>query len=440
MRLKTFKGGIHPPANKLTSQVPLVTLPAPKRVVIALQQHIGAPCQPLVKVGDLVLMGQKIGEHPATISAPVHSSVSGKVIAIGPVNFSNGKTVDAITIENDFLDTKAEPIGSGKTIAELTDLEIRSMIREAGIVGMGGAGFPTAAKLTVPAGKKIDMLVINGVECEPYLTCDHRVILEQSAVILNGIKALLKATGAGHAYIGVKITMEGAIEKLHEAVLMEKGIDVVPLASKYPQGEERQLIYAITGREVPSGGLPMDVGIVVCNIGTAWAVGHLMETGMPLIERSVTVTGAVKTPSNFMARVGTMVSDLIEAAGGYSEEPGSIIMGGPMTGLPQFTTEIPFTKQNTGILVLTKSEVQPAQMTDCIHCGSCIEACSYRLMPLYLAKYAQAGNTVGLEKYNILDCRECGSCAYVCPAKLPLMHYMRVGKGYVTAKRAADKK
>ena len=440
MRLKTFRGGIHPPKYKFTALDPVKRMPAAQLVVIPMQQHIGAPCQPLVKIGDLVKMGQKIGESNSFVSAPVHASVSGKVKAIGMADGALGKKTMAITIENDFQDTKDESIFGARNLDNMTPDDIRAMVREAGIVGLGGAGFPTSVKLTPPADKKIDVLIINGVECEPYLTCDQRVIIEETDTMILGIRAMMKALNVTHAYIGVKITMEGAIEALHEKILNEKGIDVVPLVPKYPQGEERQLVFAITGREVPSGGLPHDVGAVVANVATAWAIGRTLLTGMPLIERIMTVAGAVQTPGNFLVRVGSRIEDLVNAVGGYSGVPGSIIVGGPLTGFAQYHTNIPLTKQNNGFVVLTKEQAEPGEMTDCIHCGLCVQACPCRLVPHQLTKYAKIGDTDGLEQFNVLDCRECASCAYVCPAKIPLLHYMRVGKNYVMAKKAEQKK
>ena len=440
MRLKTFRGGIHPPKNKFTALDAIRPMTVPQLVVIPLQQHVGAPCQPLVKVGELVKMGQKIGEAKAFVSAPVHASVSGKVKAIGLVDGTLGKKTMAITIENDYQDTPDESILGQRNLDNMTPDDIRNMVREAGIVGLGGAGFPTSVKLSPPADKKIEMLIMNGVECEPYLTCDQRVIIEETDTMILGIRAMMKALGVNHAYIGVKITMEGAIEALHEKILNEKGIDVVPLVPKYPQGEERQLIYAVTGREVPSGGLPHDVGVAVANVATAWAIGRTLQTGMPLVERIMTVGGAVQNPGNFTVRVGTKIEDMITAVGGYSGTPGSIIVGGPMTGFAQFHTNIPLTKQNNGFVVLTKEQAEHGEMTDCIHCGLCVQACPCQLVPHQLSKYAKNGDTAGLEQFNILDCRECSSCAYVCPAKIPLLHYMRVGKNYVMAKRAEQKK
>lgn len=440
MRLKTFRGGIHPPKNKFTALDAIRPMTVPQLVVIPLQQHVGAPCQPLVKVGDLVKMGQKIGEAKAFVSAPVHASVSGKVKAIGLVDGTLGKKIMAITIENDYQDTPDESISGQKNLDNMTPDDIRNMVREAGIVGLGGAGFPTSVKLSPPPDKKIEMLIMNGVECEPYLTCDQRVIIEETDTMILGIRAMMKALGVNHAYIGIKITMEGAIEALHEKILNEKGIDVVPLVPKYPQGEERQLIYAVTGREVPSGGLPHDVGVVVANVATAWAIGRTLQTGMPLIERIMTVGGAVQNPGNFTVRVGTKIEDMMMAVGGYSGTPGSIIVGGPLTGFAQFHTNIPLTKQNNGFVVLTKEQAEPGEMTDCIHCGLCVQACPCRLVPHQLSKYAKNGDTAGLEQYSVLNCRECSSCAYVCPAKIPLLHYMRVGKNYVMAKRAEQKK
>ena len=439
MRLKTFRGGIHPPKTKLTALDPIQVMNPPQLVVIPMQQHIGAPCTPLVKVGDLVKMGQKIGDSQSYVSAPVHSSVSGKVKSIAMADSALGSKTMSITIENDFQDTPAEDISGPRSLDNMSADEIRTMIKDAGIVGLGGAGFPTSVKLAPPADKKIEMLIINGVECEPYLTCDQRVIIEETETMILGIRAMMKVLGVTHAYIGVKITMEGAIEALHGKMLAEKGIDIVPLVPKYPQGEERQLVYAVTGREIPTGGLPHDVGVVVANVATAWAIGRTLQTGKPLIERVMTFSGAVGKPGNFLVRVGTKIEDALQAVGGYAGIPGSVVVGGPMTGFAQYHTSIPLTKQNNGFVVLTQEQVNHGEMTECIHCGLCVQACPCHLVPHQVAKYSKIGDTEGLENFNVLDCRECSACAYVCPAKIPLLHHMRIGKNYVMAKRAEKK-
>lgn len=432
MQTKTFRGGVHPDPSKLSWQEALQPLTPPGEVVIPLRQHIGAPVQPLVKVGDTVKLGQKIGDNERGLCAPVHASVSGRVKAISIVDSADGRKVQAIVLENDGLDTPDEAI-KPLDWEQATPEQLKTWIRESGIIGMGGAGFPTHAKLNVPEGKKLEILVINGVECEPYLTCDHRILLEQPDKVFKGIRALMRATGIERAYIGVKVTMNGVQESMRPYFEQEPGIDLVLLESKFPQGEERQLIYAATGKEIPSGGLPWDVGALVINASTAWAVGSLMTTGMPSVERAVTVTGAVKKPSNFMVRIGTPIGYLIEAAGGFDGDISTVIMGGPMTGLPQFVLDTVITKQNNGVVALTTKQMKPPVETDCIRCGKCVEICPCRLMPIYMSKEAQREDVDQLKRYNILDCRECGSCAYICPAKIPLLHWLRLGKGVVQA-------
>ena len=435
LQTKTFRGGVHPPAQKLSASVALEELTAPSEVTILLKQHIGTPVNPLVKVGERVLMGQKIGDVETGLAAPVHASVAGKVKSIGSVDGADGKKVAAITIENDGSDELHPNIAPYLNWDSARPDELREYIREAGIVGMGGAGFPTHAKLRVPPDKRISALIINGAECEPYLTCDHRLLLEQPELIFTGIRVLMQAASVDRAYIGIKITMDGVQEALKSFFAREQGIDLVLLESKYPQGEERQLIYAVTGKEIPSGGLPWDVGAMVVNVSTAWAVGSLVTTGLPSIKRAVTVTGSVHKPGNFLVRIGTPLKNLVEAAGGFSSPPGSVILGGPMTGFPQHSLNVNLTKQNNGVLVLNESEMGSSAKTDCIHCGKCVSICPCRLMPVYLGKEAELENVEQLKKYNILDCRECGSCAYICPAKIPLLHWIRLGKGLVQAAR-----
>jgi len=380
-------------------------------------------------------MGQKIGDNLRGLSAPVHASVSGRVRVIGDVDTADGRKGTAITITNDGQDTLDETITPHPEWEQATPEEIRGLIRESGIVGMGGAGFPTHAKLQVPPDKKLNLLLVNGAECEPYLTCDHRLFLEATELIILGIKVLMRVAAVEQAYIGAKVTMEGVQDALWPFLEKEKGIDLVLLESKFPQGEERQLIYAVTGKEIPSGGLPWDLGVLVVNVSTVWAVGMLVTSGYPSFQRGVTVSGAVQQPSNYMVRVGTPISALLEAAGGFAGEPGAIILGGPMTGLPQSSTLVPITKQNNGVTVFAKGTVAGGGTTDCIRCGRCVAACPYRLLPLYLAKEAERGDIEQLNKFNLLDCRECACCAYSCPAHIPLLHWMRLGKGQLRAAR-----
>ncbi|TYP57655.1 electron transport complex subunit RsxC [Thermosediminibacter litoriperuensis] len=431
--LKTFRGGIHPPYNKeLTSQKPVERAELPRLAVIPMSQHVGGPCEPIVKVGDHVKVGQKIGEAKAFVSAPIHASVSGKVVAVEPRPHSSGTPVMSVVIESDGRDEVYEGVQPPKSLDEMTPDEIKSLIREAGIVGMGGAGFPTQVKLSPPAGKTIDTIIVNGAECEPYLTADHRLMVERPDDVVLGLRAIMKATGVKKAYIGIEDNKPDAIRAMNDAVKGFKGIEVVPLATKYPQGGEKQLIYAITGREVPSGGLPMDVHVIVDNAGTCAAIANVLKTGMPLIERITTVTGSgVKEPKNLLVRIGTPVGELIEQCGGFDGEPGKVIMGGPMMGASQSQLQAPVMKGTSGVLVLQKSEVKAFEPMPCIKCARCVDACPIHLMPTYLGKFAERGMWAEAERYHALDCIECGCCAYVCPANIPLTQLIRLAKNRI---------
>ncbi|MCG0275229.1 MAG: electron transport complex subunit RsxC [Thermosediminibacteraceae bacterium] len=435
--LKTFSGGIHPPYNKeLTKHKPVEKAKLPQKVIIPMSQHVGAPCEPVVKVGDYVKVGQKIGEAKAFVSAPIHASVSGKVVAVEPRPHASGAPVMSVVIESDGMDEVYEGVKPPKSLDELTPDEIKNLIRDAGIVGMGGAGFPTQVKLSPPPGKTIDTIIVNGAECEPYLTADHRLMVERPDDVVLGLRAIMKATGVKRAYIGIEDNKPDAIEAMKEAVKGFNGIEVVPLATKYPQGGEKQLIYAITGREVPSGGLPMDVHVIVDNAGTCAAIANVLKTGMPLIERITTVTGAgVKEPKNLLVRIGTPVEELIEQCGGFNGEPGKVIMGGPMMGISQAQLEVPVMKGTSGVLVLQKSEVKTNEPMPCIRCARCVDACPIRLLPTYLGKFAERGMWDEAERYHALDCIECGCCAYVCPANIPLTQLIRLAKNRILASK-----
>lgn len=436
MKLLSFRGGIHPPHYKeSTERLAIESAIEPKRVVIPLQQHIGAPCEPLVKVGDRVKVGEKIGEGKAFVSAPVHSSVSGEVKQIAKMNTAGGE-VQCIVIESDGLNTLHEDVGSKGDIETLTGKEILNIIREAGIVGMGGATFPTHVKLSPPPEKKIDTIILNGAECEPYLTADHRLMLEHPDKIVYGLKAMMKVVDVKKAFIGIESNKPDAIEVMNQAVQNEPDIEVVGLVTKYPQGAEKQLISACTNREVPSGGLPMDAGVIVNNVGTAAAVADAIQIGMPLIERITTITGkGIKQPKNLMVKVGTSIKEIIEYCGGYNGNPGKIILGGPMMGLAQYTDEMPATKGTSGILVFTQEEARLPEPKPCIRCGKCIEVCPINLQPLFISAYSLQNMHETAEKYNALDCIECGSCSFICPSKRPLLQSIRVSKREIIAKK-----
>ncbi len=438
-KAKTFFGGIHPAYNKeLTSGAAIETARPPKLVVIPMTQHIGAPCQPLVQVGDRVLMGQKIGDSQAKISAPVHSSVSGRVVAVEERPHPSQYSALSVVIENDFQDEAVPPFAGSRDWQGLSSPEIVQIVREAGIVGLGGAAFPTHFKLVPPTHAKIEAVLLNGAECEPYLTCDHRIMLENAEQVIEGLRILMKVAGVDKGYIGVEENKSDAINALREACQPYAGLEVVPLQVKYPQGLESLLIKAISGKEVPSGKLPLDIGFIVNNVATAAAVAQVIRTGQPLIERVVTVTGSmVENPKNLRARIGTLFSDLLDQCG-LKGQPGKVVQGGPMTGVTQFTTEVPVLKGVSGILVLSPEEAKPLEPSPCVRCARCVDVCPMLLQPLHLAQFAERGLYDKAEAYHVLDCRECGACTFICPSRRPLLQNIRLAKGQVMAKRRKE--
>lgn len=437
IRGKGFKGGVHPSDGKELSRAKaVVNLPPPEKVIIPLSQHIGAPAESLVKVGDLVKKGDKIGEAKGFVSVPVHASISGKVTAVANFPHPAGKSLPAIQIESDGLDEWSENVKENPDYKSLSPEEIKSLIQNAGIVGMGGAAFPTHVKLSPPANKKIDTLIINGAECEPYLTADHRLMLEEPQKVLEGAAIVARALSIKNIYIGIEDNKQDAIKVLADAAKEYEGIKVVSLKVMYPQGGEKQLINAVTGKEVPSGGLPMDVGIVVQNVATVAAVYDAVRFGRPLIERIVTVTGSgVKEPGNFRVRIGTSSLKLIEAVHGFKVEIGKVISGGPMMGMTQHTLDVPVVKGMSGLLFLPQNEVESYTPEACVRCGRCVAVCPMGLLPNMLGIYAELDRFEDAEKISIMDCMECGSCAYVCPSKRPLVHLIRYAKADIMAKR-----
>jgi electron transport complex protein RnfC len=430
--LKTFpKGGIHPPENKITAERSVTVLPLPSTVIVPLNQHIGAPATPVVEKGSAVKTGQLIAEAKGFVSANIHSPVSGKVSKIEPVADSTGYKQMAIIIDaegDEWIETADRSATLVKEIT-MTREQIVERCLDCGLVGLGGATFPTHIKMTVPSGKKCEMLIINGVECEPYLTSDHRLMIEKGPEVLTGVTIIMKALGVTQAVIGIEANKPDAISTLASLSKEFAGISVIALKVKYPQGGEKQLIKACTGREVPSGGLPLDVGIVVQNVGTAFAVYEAVQKNKPLIERVVTVTGkSVSRPGNFLVRIGTPVTKLIEAAGGMPDDTGKVVNGGPMMGKALALTDVPVTKGTSGIILFPGSESRREEVMPCIRCGKCSSACAMGLEPWLLSVLSEKAMFEKAEAEKITDCMECGACAYICPAKRPLLDYIRLGK------------
>ncbi len=439
--LKTFpKGGVHPPENKLTTDKQIEVLPIPKQVIIPIAQHIGAPSKVIVTKKDKIKTGQIIAESGGFVSANIHSSVSGTVLRIDNIADASGykRTAVVINVEGDDWEAGIERGKSLKKECVFEKNEILKKIQDAGIVGLGGATFPTHVKLLPPKGMKAEVLIINGVECEPYLTADHRLMLEKGEEILIGTEILMKALGVNKAVIGIENNKPDVISYLTSASKNYTGISVVALKIKYPQGGEKQLIKAVTGREVPSGELPIFVGAVVHNAGTVFAVYEAVQKNKPLFERVVTVTGkSLADPKNLLVRIGTPVKDLIEFAGGLPEDTGKVISGGPMMGKALNSTESTVTKGTSGILVLPKTDSKRKEIKPCIRCAKCVGVCPMGLEPFLLMTLAEKTLYERIEKEDVTDCIECGSCSYICPSDRPLLDYIRLGKSAVGALRRA---
>jgi len=426
--LDGWYGGVHPVEGKEpTEHKALVRFPAPSHVTIPLSMHLGAPATACVEVGDYVKMGQKIGEAAGFISAPVHSSVSGKVISIQDLPHATRGTCTAIVIENDGKDTLDESIKPNKSLDELTPAEIIEIVKNAGIVGMGGAGFPTYVKLN--PGKPIDAVLVNACECEPMLTADHRVLLEYADDIVFGLLAEMKTVNAPKGIIVIEENKPDAIALLKEKTADVEGIEVLEVSTQYPQGGEKMLIKRAMGRSVPSGKLPADVGACVSNVSTVKAIADAIKTGMPLIERVTTVTGKyIPEPKNFIVRIGTMAADLVEACGGVSSEDALIKAGGPMMGFPQSTLYTPIMKGSNGIIAIDNDVAEPQE---CIKCGRCVDVCPMSLKPLHYFKLVGAQDWQGCKDMAIMDCMECRCCEYICSSKLPLVTMIKMGKNGV---------
>lgn len=444
--MKTFSiGGVHPHGNKLSAGKPIVPAAVPQKAYILLGQHIGAPAKPIVARGDEVKVGQKIAEPGGFVSAAIYSSVSGKVSKIDNIVDASGYPRPAIIIDvhgDEWVDT----IDRTDTIVRECDLkpeEIVKKVAEMGIVGMGGAQFPTQVKLAPPPTAKPECVVINGAECEPYLTADHALMLEHAEEILVGVSILMKAMKVNKGYIGIENNKPDAIAKMEAATKTFQGIEIVPLKMKYPQGGEKQLIQAILDRYVGSGALPITTGALVQNVGTAFAVYQAVQKNKPLIERVVTVTGkSLANPSNLLVRIGTPIQQLIDACGGLPEDTGKVISGGPMMGKAVATTEIPTTKGTSGITIMNQKDARRGEVQPCIRCAKCVAACPMGLEPYLLAQLAEHGEFEREINEQIMDCLSCGACQFTCPANRPLLDYISLGKakaGAILRSRSAKK-
>ena len=436
----TFKGGVHPDdAKSLSSSSAIVDQPIPSTVVIPVRQHIGAPAKVVVEKGQAVKKGQVVAEAGGFVSVPMHASISGTVKEIEPLLSPAGMKVMSVVIEGDGSDQWAEGLNKGRDISAMTPDEMRDAVRAAGLVGLGGAAFPTHVKLSPPKDKPIDVLILNGVECEPFSTCDHRLMLEHPGDIIEGLKILMTILGCSTAYIGIERNKPDAVKVMRNAVKELKNVRVTDIRVKYPQGGEKQLIYAVTKRKVPAGGLPMDVGCVVQNVGTAAAVYHAVALRKPLIERVVTVTGSgVKKPVNVRARIGNRIDALIEQAGGYTDSAAKLIMGGPMMGVSLFTDEVPVVKGTSCILVMDEREISAGEEKPCISCAMCVDVCPMHLIPTTLASLVEHQRWDEVKAYHALDCIECGCCTYICPTKRRLVENIKFGKAKLTELRAKE--
>lgn len=422
MGLPTFKGGVHPYEGKeLSENKPVTVLQSKGEMVFPLSQHIGAPAKPLVAAGDRVLVGQKIGEMDGVISTCVISSVSGTVKAIEPRMVANGSMIMSVIIDNDEEYQTVESFGIKRDPKTLSKDEIRNIIKEAGIVGLGGAGFPTYVKLSPKDEAKIDTVIVNGAECEPYLTSDYRMMIEEPEKIIKGLQIILQLFDNARGVISVENNKPEAIKILQELVKDEPRISVLPIRTKYPQGWERTLIYSVTGRKINSDMLPAEVGCIVDNVATVISIYNAVAENTPLIRRIITITGdAIQNPQNYYVRIGTSYQQLIEASGGYKAEPKKLISGGPMMGQAMLHTDIPVTKVSSALIAMAEDELAENPTTACIHCGRCVRVCPSRVVPQKMVVAAANSDIERFLKLNGMECCECGTCSYICPARIPL--------------------
>jgi len=441
MCAKTFKGGIHPYDYKHFSNHKVIEkFPAPEKLYIPLIQHIGRPAVPIVKVGDEVKKGQKIADADGFVSIPMHSPVSGKVTKIRPYPHPTGTIQHAIEIENDGNYEWISELQDDEQYFSLSGEEMKERIQEAGICGMGGAGFPTHVKLSPPVNRPIDTVILNGVECEPYLTSDHRLMLEHPEEVIAGLRIIMKVLGAKRGYIGIELNKKDAIIIFKQMLRDQKNINVIPCQLRYPQGAEKQLIFAATKRKVPAGGLPMDVGVVVQNVGTAFAIYEALRYHKPLIERITTISGSiVNEPKNLKVPIGTPLSQLLEFCGGTSEDIGKIISGGPMMGFALPDLEAPATKTTSGFVFMSNKEVIDTTEAPCLRCGRCVDACPMNLLPTFIADKVKNGQYEEAMKLGVLDCIECGSCGFVCPSHIQLVQWIKIGKIEANKLKRQDK-
>lgn len=432
----TFRGGLHAPDNKVfTNAKAIEKANEPKTVYISLQQHVGAPCEALVKVGDTVKVGQKIGDSKAKVSAPVHASISGVVKDITKIYTASGVKSDCIVIESDGLDEMFEGVGQKSVLEGLSKEEIINRIREAGVVGLGGAGFPMHTKLITSDDQSIDTVILNGAECEPYLTCDHRIMLEHPEKVVDGLNIIMKYLNVENGYIAIEDNKKDAIDLLRN-ITKDHKINIASMKTKFPQGDSYRIVDSVTGRKVPRGGRCKDAGSLVSNVGTAYATAEAILENKPLYERVVTVTGrGIKEPNNLLVKIGTTIGELIEQCGGFNGIPGKILAGGPMTGMAQFTLDAPVLKTTCGIVVFTNEEAKADKVLPCIKCGKCVEVCPTNLQPLFISAYSLKDNMEKAEKYDALACISCGCCSYICPSKRPLAESIVHAKSEIKARR-----